>query len=299
MWVFSAIGKSNKNDIKTTDLLINYTKSHKDRTKIKHQIIEKFSNLCNNTHVQINIPKIIDFFCDEYEKNCDSDWFISRGEYLTTQIMAKYLGIKFVPAENVIYLKNGKLNIEKTEKAIKKLILTYKNIAIPGFYAQNNIINNDKINAKIKLFSRGGSDFSACVLAKCLGAAVCENWTDVDGVYPINPNLEKSTILKKLSYNDLSIMTKMDANIIHKNCAKLLNGSDTILQVRNIFNLDNEGTIISSSTEQNINFLSYKKGKNGCKLFKKLKNGGSITLNLANSEFLKGVKFLKKIKNQL
>lgn len=300
VWVFSAIGKSNKNDIKITDLLINYTMQNSNKTKIKQQLINKFNKLCLYTNVNMDISAIIDSICQKFKNNNDKDWFVSRGEFLTTQIMAKYLNIKFVPAENVIFLKNNKIDFEKTEKTIKKLILAHKSIAVPGFYAVNQVYNSDKqTERKIKLFSRGGSDYSACILAKCLGAAICENWTDVDGIYPINPKLKKSNILQNLSYSNLNTMSKMDANVIHKNCANLLNGSDTILQVKNILKINNIGTAVFSTCSENAEFLAYRKCKSNCTIIQNLKNGGSITLKLPANEFENGVKFLQNVKKQL
>lgn len=300
VWVFSAIGKSNKNDIKTTDLLINYTKHNSNKTKIMQQLITKFKKLCLKTNVDMNITAYINSICKKFENDGDKNWFISRGEYLTTQIMAKYLNLKFVPAEKIIFLKNNIIDFAKTEKSIKKLVLSYKNIAVPGFYAANQIDNDDsEIEPQIKLFSRGGSDYSACILAKCLGASICENWTDVDGIYPINPNLKKSNILQNLSYTDLNIMSKMDANVIHKNCASLLNGTGTILQVKNIFKIENAGTTVSSTYTQRAEFVAFKKGKDNCTIIQKLKNGGSITLKLPSGKFKNGVEFLQKVKKQL
>ena len=299
VWVFSAIGKENKSDVKTTDLLISYTKQKANKVNIKHQIIKKFEKLCRYTNIKLNIPQIITTYCKEYEKTGDKDWFISRGEFLTTQIMALYLNIKFIPAEQVLFLENNKLNLTKTEKAIKRSVLKYKQIAIPGFYALNNIHNNENKQSSIKLFSRGGSDYSACVLAKCLGASMCENWTDVDGIYPINPKLQKSKVLQQISYMDLDTMVKMDAKVIHKNCAELLNGSGTILQVRNILNLNNVGTLVSSTYPYHTEFLSYLKRKSNCVLVQGLKNGGKIKLTLPISDFQKGFKYLQKTKKQL
>lgn len=299
VWVFSAIGKSNKDDKKLTDLLISYTNQKADKVKIKQQIILKFKKLCSYTNIDIDITKTINEQCKKFEDTGDKDMFISRGEYITSQIMAKYLGLKFIPAEQVIFLKNNKIDFPKTEKTIKKLILTYKNIVVPGFYALNQTEEANNKKSSIKLFSRGGSDYSACILAKCLSANVCENWTDIDGIYPINPNIKKSNVLKDLSYLDLNTMAKMDATVIHKDCAKLLNGCGTILQVRNIFNLNNAGTIVSSTCRQSAEFLSYAKEKNHCILVQGLKNGGNLKLTIPITDFQKGIDFLQKSKNQL
>lgn len=315
IWVFSAIGKEFDGDVKLTDLLIAYTRKNSNKTKIKQQIKNKFTRLKKNTNVDVDTDKFIDEYCNKFDNDYNKDYFISRGEYLTSLIMSKYLDIKFVSAEKIIFSKNNKINYEKTEKMLKKYIFKYKKLIIPGFFACNenillksntdltplNINQNTLENSSnnIKLFSRGGSDFSACVLAKCLGASVCEIWTDVDGIYPINPKICKTKIIENLSYNDLHIMTQNDANVIHKDCAKLLNGTDTKLIVKNIFNLNCFGSSVSSTCQKETNFLVFKQTAGLTKFILKLNSDHIITFTAPKNEFKNAVNMLKLIKNRL
>ncbi len=289
IFVFSAIGKNSKNDEKITDLLYNYTKinpkNKKAQEKIKNQIILKFNQLCRFTKIDMDIPSQINKFCAKFMVDNDVDFFVSRGEYLTSLIMSKYLDIKFVPAENAIFLKNGKINWQKTEQNLKKLILKHKRIVIPGFYAMNEIatsksINSIGVNKKIKLFTRGGSDLTGAIISKCLGVGIYENWTDVDGIYPINPNLKKTEIIGEMSYNDLKVMTAFDANVIQKDCAKILNGTGTLLEIKNIFNLKDQGSRISSTYLSPAEYIVYKQTKSSTLIKSQMNDGTTFNIKL-------------------
>ena len=110
IWVFSAIGKEFDGDVKLTDLLIAYTRKNSNKTKIKQQIKNKFTRLKKNTNVDVDTDKFIDEYCNKFDNDLNKDYFISRGEYLTSLIMSKYLDIKFVSAEKIIFSKNNKMN---------------------------------------------------------------------------------------------------------------------------------------------------------------------------------------------
>lgn len=312
IWVFSAIGKENITDKKLTDLLIAYTRKNCNKAKTKQQIKNKFNRLIGFTKVKLNTNKIVDEYCFKFDCDFDKDYFVSRGEYLTSLIMSKYLNIKFVSAEKLIFLKNNKINYKKTEKMLKKYIIKHKKLIIPGFFACNENIShksNVNINSKtaiqkqqpiqnnIKLFSRGGSDFSACLIAKCLGSNCCEIWTDVNGIYPINPKVCKSKIIKNLSYKDLHTMTQFDARVVHKDCAKLLNGCDTQLIVKNILNPNQTGTTVTSFCEKQIKFLVYKNTKDTTNFVLKL-NNNILSFSTPKNKFKNALKALKLIKSK-
>lgn len=277
VFVFSAIGRTAKNQSKLTDLLIKYArqsirKSNKTtNTKdlIKTEIIDKLTTLCKQTNVKLEIKQMVDKYCEEFDQNHNFDYFVSRGEYLTCLIMSKFLNIKFVPAENLIFLKNNQINLQKTEKLLKKQLFLHEKIIISGFYATNETNNA----SYIKLFKRGGSDYSASIIAKCLGSNLYENWTDVDGIYPINPKYCQSNKIEKLSYQDLATMTKYDAKVIQKDCANLLNGTDTTLEIKNIFTPENPGSVVSSFCNTKAFFIVCKHTKFQTKIFLQLPNG--------------------------
>lgn len=249
VFVFSAIGKSHKGDKKITDLLIEISQN-KNVTKNKKIILNKFKKLQKILKINISTQKLLNKFYNKFLSTQNADYLISRGEYLTTLFMSKYLGIKFIPAEKIIFFQDNKINYKKTKNKLNNYINKYKIIATCGFYGIDE-------NNKIKLFSRGGSDITGAIIAKCLHANVYENWTDVCGIKQVNPKITISKQIKKMSYTDLDIMTKCDANVIHNDCIRILQGENIKLKVGNIFKINSKKTVVVDKCRE-VRFICYK-----------------------------------------
>lgn len=254
IFVFSAIGKENDADEKLTDLLYccakeinNFEKTQKNTEKI----IKKFKKLCFLLKIKLNINKKIKKYIKNYKKNNDVNYLVSRGEYLTTNIVAKYLGLKFVDARRVVFFKGKEIDWEKTESILKKIFKENEKIVVPGFYGCDE-------NGKIKLFSRGGSDVSAAVIARALNAQIYENWTDVRGIFEVNPRIMRSKQILRLDYKALRFMTNCDANVIHKDCANILQNKGITLKVGSIFEPHLPATEVVDEPQLNLKFISFK-----------------------------------------
>ena len=259
-FVFSALGKSFEKDVKITDLLIEYANNISDDKYCKNiylLICKKFNQFKKNIELKTNINKEIKKYIKIYKKNKNIEYLVSRGEFLTAKMMAKYLDIKFIPAEKLIFFKNNKINYLKIRKCLTRYIKKYKKIVTCGFYGIDE-------KGKIKLFSRGGGDITGAILSKCVNASIYENWTDVSGVRDVNPNIVKhNKQLYLVSYDELDIMTQCDANVIHNECVKILKNSDIQLQICNVFCLQDPKTISFKNSKLNNNFIIYKtKAKN-------------------------------------
>ena len=258
VFVFSAIGKENKQDTKMTDLLIEFA-DEENREKTKEKILGKFEKLLKTTGVKFNIIRHLNKTFDEYLKTKDKEKLLSRGEYFTTFIMAKYLNIKFVPAEKILFFDGEKIDFQKSKERLEYYLNKYKRITVPGFYFCGN--------GRIKLFSRGGGDVSGAFCAALSNATIYENWTDVEGIFGVNPNILKAKPIKTLSYHDLEFMTAMDANVVHAECAKILNDTKTKLCVKSIFEPQNQGTEISQTNKNSSSYICYKMCDDFAKIF--------------------------------
>lgn len=258
VFVFSAIGKENKQDTKMTDLLIKFA-DEENREKTKEKILGKFEKLLKTTGVKFNIIRHLNKTFDEYLKTNDKEKLLSRGEYFTTFIMAKYLNIKFVPAEKILFFDGEKIDFQKSKERLEYYLNKYKRITVPGFYFCGN--------GRIKLFSRGGGDVSGAFCATLSNATIYENWTDVGGIFGVNPNILKTKPIKTLSYHDLEFMTAMDANVVHAECAKILNDTKTKLCVKSIFEPQNQGTEISQTNKNSSSYICYKMCDDFAKIF--------------------------------
>ncbi len=242
--VLSAIGKGPNyaGDSKISDLLFGLANNIKNDQKTQdfiNLIVNKYKLLCKWLNVKINITKIIKNYYKKYLITNDKNWLVSRGEYLTCYIVSKATNIKLIPAGRVVFFRDGKVDFVKTKSRLRMYLQRYKQIILPGFYGCDE-------HGKVFLLSRGGSDITGAIVARCLACELYENWTDTNGVYPINPELAKSRSIKKLNYSDLIVMTKYDAKVIHHDCAKLLQNTQVVLRVKNIYNLSQAGTTINS-----------------------------------------------------
>lgn len=249
VFVFSAIGKKYQKDKKITDLLIEITQN-KNVSKNKKLILNKFNKLQKDLKININVKKLLNKYYNYFSLTKNTDYLISKGEYITTLLMSKYLDIKFIPAEKIIFFQNNKINYKRTKNKLIYYKNKYKIFATCGFYGANE-------NKQIKLFSRGGSDITGAIIAKCLNANIYENWTDVYGVRQVNPKITNSKQIKRMSYADLDIMTRCDANVIHNDCIEILYGEKIKLKVGNIFDIKSKKTIVVDRYKK-VKFVCYK-----------------------------------------
>lgn len=256
--VFSAVGKENSNDEKLTDLLIEYCENEHSREDTHIKIISKLAKLIEITKVSFDVERQFGIAASDFLKSGDEQKFISRGEEWTAQIMAQYLGLPFVSAEVFMFFKNGRIDFKKAQSHLKKAVAKFGRIVVPGFYGVEK--------KRVVLFSRGGSDVSGALVAKMLNANVYENWTDVDGIYQVNPSICKSQVISRLSYSDLALISSHDGKVVHPDCAQILNGSDIITHVRSVFNIQSLGTKISSHEKNSLPYICYKRSGNAAEI---------------------------------
>ncbi|HMP53860.1 MAG TPA: aspartate kinase [Candidatus Melainabacteria bacterium] len=98
---------------------------------------------------------------------------------------------------------------------------------------------------EITTLGRGGSDTSAVAIAACVGALVCEIFTDVDGIYTADPNKVKSASLKEVtSYEEATQLAYAGAQVIHPRAVELAEQYEIQINVRNTFKPECPGTKI-------------------------------------------------------
>jgi aspartate kinase len=105
----------------------------------------------------------------------------------------------------------------------------------------------------ITTLGRGGSDTTAVALAAALGARLCDIYTDVGGVYTADPNLVPSArLLKKIAYEEMLEMARVGAKVLHPRAVELARKHRLTVRVRNTFDTENEGTILTGADEMEI-----------------------------------------------
>ena len=107
-----------------------------------------------------------------------------------------------------------------------------------GFYGADEY-------GKICLFPRGGSDTTGALAAFCIDADAYENWTDVDGVFHSDPQLDpKQTPINRLTYDEAQRILDAGAAVLHPDCLYWARKKGTPIIVRNTFRPHLPGTRI-------------------------------------------------------
>ena len=101
------------------------------------------------------------------------------------------------------------------------------------------------------LLGRGGSDTSAAYLSAILGAARCEIWTDVPGMFTGNPRLiPTARVLTSLDYDEAQEIATMGAKVLHPRCIQPLKSAQIPLWIRDSHHPERRGTVIRSAALQ-------------------------------------------------
>ncbi|MHB2022014.1 MAG: aspartate kinase [Mycobacteriales bacterium] len=104
----------------------------------------------------------------------------------------------------------------------------------------------------ITTLGRGGSDTTAVALAAALGAAVCEIYTDVDGIFSADPRLvANARRIPRISYEEMLEMAACGAKILMLRCVEYARRYGVAVHVRSSFST-REGTWVTSKTEDEL-----------------------------------------------
>ena len=120
----------------------------------------------------------------------------------------------------------------------------------PGF------ISADKETGTITNLGRGGSDYTASILAAALHAEVLEIWTDVDGFMTADPRvIRKAYVIDKLSYVEAMELSNFGAKVIYPPTIFPVYHKNIPIRIKNTFNPDAPGTFISREKEQGKHYV--------------------------------------------
>ena len=234
--VVSAPGKCDEFKRKVTDLLISaQAELSADNCKTPecseslNAVIARFRALSAGlgVHMDDEIKRTHEEICI----NCrDRDFVISRGEYLMAILFARVLGYKFMDAANLIVIgHNGRFHESATRGNFIRQIHKGDRIVMPGFFGSS-------VGGGVKTLGRGGSDYSAAIAAVCLGASVCEIFTDTYGVQTANPAIVKATeTVAELDFSTMHRLSLAGASVLYPDCLPLLKTYATALKVDNTF----------------------------------------------------------------
>ena len=182
-----------------------------------------------------------------------SDAIVSYGERLSSLIVSTLVkGSKWYDSRKFIKTvdKNGKhvLDAELTTELVIKTFSELPRISlVPGF------ISSDRDSKEITNLGRGGSDYTAAIIAAALNAEVLEIWTDVDGFMTADPKVIKTAYtINELSYIEAMELCNFGAKVIYPPTIYPVCVKNIPIRVKNTFNPDSDGTIIKQKIENNL-----------------------------------------------
>jgi len=188
------------------------------------------------------------------------DAIISYGERLSSNIVATLVknGVRmnsrdFIRTEH----KLGKhvLDTELTTKLVKEAFGPVCNdpsaqktiCVVPGFIAR------DRDSHETTNLGRGGSDYTAAIIAAALDAEVLEIWTDVDGFMTADPKVIKSAYtINELSYVEAMELCNFGAKVIYPPTIYPVCVKNIPIKVKNTFNPEHPGTLIKDHIENDL-----------------------------------------------
>lgn len=170
---------------------------------------------------------------------------VSYGERLSSTIVATLIdGAQWYDSREFIKteVKGGRslLASELTNALVKKTWSTIPKVSlVPGF------ISTDAESGEVTNLGRGGSDYTASIIAAALDAEVLEIWTDVDGFMTADPRVISSAyVIPELSYIEAMELCNFGAKVVYPPTIYPVCIKNIPILIKNTFNPDAPGTII-------------------------------------------------------
>lgn len=184
---------------------------------------------------------------DEIERVCDA--IVAHGEILTSAIVAGMFD-DGVPHLSLNYMRTSPdgpgrvLDWEETERLVKQEFAAMDS----GVHVAQGFISRDKESGAVTNLGRGGSDYTAAILATLLDAESLEIWTDVDGFMTADPRTHPdATVIPQMTYAQAQEMCDAGAKVIYPPTIAPVAMKHIPVWVKNTFNPAAPGTVILDS----------------------------------------------------
>ena len=181
---------------------------------------------------------------DEIERVCDA--IVAHGEILSSAIVAGMFedGIPHLSLNFMRTLPDAAgrvLNWEETERLVKEDFAQLDD----GVHVVQGFISRDTESGAVTNLGRGGSDYTAAILAALLDAGSLEIWTDVDGFMTADPRTHPdATVIPQMTYAQAQEMCDAGAKVIYPPTIAPVAMKHIPVWVKNTFNPSAPGTVI-------------------------------------------------------
>lgn len=210
--------------------------------------------------------------CNELEDLCNGiyllreltarskDRIASYGEWLSSQLLAarcRYDGLnnEWKDSRELIRTDSNftqaQVDYAVTDNAIRDYFFNSEStvFVLPGFIASN-------AEGVTTTLGRGGSDFTAAIVAAALQASVLEIWTDVSGMMTADPRLTANAkLIPHISYQEAMELSHFGAKVIYPPTIQPVMSKGIPVWIKNSFSPSDEGTLIEANPHKNGNIV--------------------------------------------
>jgi aspartokinase/homoserine dehydrogenase 1 len=246
--------------------------SYKEKlTAIEHRHLEAVKQLIPVAQ-QSQLLSLVKKSCNEIEDICNGIFLLgeltprskdrigSYGEWISSQIVAAKFNFDGIPAvwkdarqlivTNASYTA-AEVDFKQTNQQVSDFFSSSDAslFIIPGFIASNK----DGVTTTL---GRGGSDYTAAILASALNAGVLEVWTDVSGMMTADPRMTANArIIPHISYQEAMELSHFGAKVIYPPTIQPVMSRNIPVWIKNTFAPGDEGTLIESVATKNGNIV--------------------------------------------
>ena len=244
----SAPGKRSDGDTKITDLLYlchDLARQNIDFSGPFDKIHTRFLDLAVALGLSFDMEGMLGEIGRLIAGGAGRDYVASRGEYLSGRILAEVLDAAFVdPAEAILFRSDGRLDSDASYARLRARLAADQCYVIPGFYGAD-------AEGEIVTFSRGGSDITGAIVARAVGAAVYENWTDVSGLLMADPRMVPNPLpVEDITYREMRELAYMGADVFHDEAMFPVREAKIPIHIRNTNRPKDAGTRILPRRER-------------------------------------------------
>ncbi len=210
---------------------------------------------------------------------------LAQGELLSTKLFSVYLEEKkidhaLLPALEFMTIdSNDEPQLGSIKVKLAQVLQQHagKNL----FITQGYICRNSR--GEVDNLKRGGSDYTASLVAAAVNAGVCEIWTDIDGMHNNDPRVVKKTVpVEQLSFEEAAELAYFGAKILHPTCIWPAQQEKVPVKLLNTMQPEAPGTTIRQEA-----------GSVGVKAI--AAKDGIIAINIKSSRMLLAYGFLRKV----
>ncbi|RRO20864.1 bifunctional aspartate kinase/homoserine dehydrogenase I [Flavobacteriaceae bacterium 14752] len=189
-----------------------------------------------------------------------SDKLLSIGELLSSFVITEIIKEKNVDVvrknsqELIVTNSNftrAQINVLASQKNIREYFKnSHKLTILPGFVAKSHL-------GEITTLGRGGSDFTASIVAAALKVKRLEIWTDVSGMFTANPKLVKQAVpIEVLSYQEAMELSHFGAKVLFPPTVQPALDAEIPILIKNTLKPEDKGTLIKNHSNTSKNSVS-------------------------------------------